>query len=580
MTDFFRSSRSLRRVLILPYACLVFVLATGIGFLSYRAGSRAVENVTDHLLQETIGQIEQAVEHHIAGSKAVLEVAFPRGMPAPADIGSDRDGLRQRFWVATSLYPDPNNFVYYGNQGGQDLGVFRLSPLEAQLRIKLKATEYRRYYNFQGMSGELKPGALESALFDPRVRPWYLAAQATDKDIWTPVYIDFGKRDLVITRARRVLSADGTFAGVVATDVSLKALNDYVLQLKPSQNGLAFVMDQDGSVIAASVGGNLRLSRHGEIQRQYASSDQDAMLRATYAALKNRMAADKALVSSGKTFIFDAPGGQTMHAAYDWIRDDAGLEWIVVVAIPRSDFMGDVINNAALTGLAGALAVALSIVLGLLIVNWVVKDIGHLSDITSKIGQGDLQAHIAIDRRDEIGQLAMSIELMQSSLSTDKLTGLTSRAALIRHVESGIERNRNAGAAAAGFAVLFIDLDHFKPINDQYGHQLGDRTLIEIAGRLQKSIRQGDVAARYGGDEFVIVLWQIKNIENVKKIIANLNQLLSQPLQCFEDLELGRKIQVSASIGVALYPTDGEDAEILIRKADQKMYEEKSLHRI
>jgi len=579
MTDFFRSSRSLRRVLILPYVCLVCVLAIGIGLLSYRAGSRAVENVTDHLLQETIGRIDQAVEQHVGGSKAVLEVAFPSGVSAPSNIDSNRETLLQRFWVATSLYPDPNNFVYYGNRDGQDVGLFRLSPLEGQLRIKLKAAEHRRYYNFQGMSGKLTPGILESSLFEPRVRPWYQAAQATDRDIWTPVYIDFGKRDLVITRARRVLSADGTFAGVVATDVSLKALNDYVLQLKPSQNGLAFVMDRDGELIASSVGGNLRVDRHGEIQRQNAASDPDGMLRATYFALKKHMAADKELVSPQKTFIFDGPDGQAMHAAYDWIKDDAGLEWVAVVAIPHSDFMGDVIDNAALTGLAGALAVTLSILLGLLIVNWVVKDIGYLSDITSKIGQGDLQAHIAINRRDEIGQLAMSIELMQSNLSTDKLTGLTSRAALMGYLESGMERYRLATGSVAGFAVLFIDLDHFKPINDQYGHQLGDRTLIEIASRLKKSIRQGDVAARYGGDEFVIVLWQIKNIEGVNKIVANLNQLLAQPLQCFEDLEAGHKVHVSASIGVVLYPADGEDAETLIRKADQKMYQEKHSRR-
>jgi len=372
-----------------------------------------------------------------------------------------------------------------------------------------------------------------------------------------------------------VLSPDGQFEGVVATDVSLRALNDYAVQLRPSKHGLVFVMEADGSLIASSVKDNLGTGVNGKMQRQNAATDPDAILKATYAALIKHRVAGGTTTSSGTTFTFSGPDGRTMYAAYGWITDSAGLKWIAVVAIPSSDFMGDLIDNAALTGLVGIFAVTISIFLGLFIVNWVVKDIGHLSDVTGKIGKGDLQAHIVMNRRDEIGKLATSIELMQLNLSTDKLTGLTSRAALMHYLTSGIERLRNIAEGRAGFAVLFIDLNRFKPINDQYGHQLGDQTLIEIAGRLRKSIRQGDVAARYGGDEFVIVLWQIKNREGVKSIIGNLHELLSQPLHCLEGLEMGRHIHVGASIGVALYPGDGADAETLIKKADQRMYEEK-----
>jgi len=576
MTYFFRSSPSLRRVLILPYVCLVFVLAAGIGYLSYQAGSRTVGDVTDRVLLEAVARIGQSVKLHIEGSKAVLEVAFPSEIPAAPNIGTYLETIRSRLWVATSLYPDPNNYVYYGNRAGQDVALLRLSPFVAQLRVKLSPPEHRRYYNFEGRSGELKPGIVESAAFEPRERPWYQIAQVAQGDIWTPVYIDFGGRYMVITRARKVLSADGQFEGVVATDVSLKALDSYLVQLKPSQNGLAFVMEADGFLIASSsVGDEIRTGADGNIYRQNAADNRNAMLKATYSEVKKRLDSAQTVASAGSTFSFQGPGGHTVHVAYDWIRDAAGLEWVTVVAIPRNDFMGDVVENAAFTGFAGVLAVIISIFLGLIIVNWVVKDIGHLSDITGKIGQGDLQAHIVIDRCDEIGQLASSIELMQSNLSTDKLTGLSSRAALIHYLESAIAYYKNAANAAMGFAVLFIDLNHFKPINDQYGHQLGDRTLVEVAGRLKQSIRPGDVAARYGGDEFVIVLWQMNNLDSVGILIANLNRLLSEPLHCFEDLADGRNIRIGASIGVALYPGDGEDAEALIKNADQKMYQEK-----
>jgi len=116
---------SLRLVLIVPYVVLVIGLAIAIGMLSYSAGSQAVATVSSHLLLETVGRIAQAVDRHIVGSSAVLETAFPTGVPAPQSIESDFHEIRSRFWVATTLHTDPNNYVYFGNEAGQGLGLFR-----------------------------------------------------------------------------------------------------------------------------------------------------------------------------------------------------------------------------------------------------------------------------------------------------------------------------------------------------------------------------------------------------------------------------------------------------------------------
>ena len=130
-----RPRLSLRQVLTIPYVVLVLALALTIVGLSYFAGSRAVDTVSSHLLMETVGRIGQAVDRHIMGSGAVLEAAFPDGMPANPTIDADVQSLRTRFWIATSLHTDPNNYVYYGNRYGQGFGLFRHSKSEGELRM-------------------------------------------------------------------------------------------------------------------------------------------------------------------------------------------------------------------------------------------------------------------------------------------------------------------------------------------------------------------------------------------------------------------------------------------------------------
>ncbi len=120
------------------------------------------------------------------------------------------------------------------------------------------------------------------------------------------------------------------------------------------------------------------------------------------------------------------------------------------------------------------------------------------------------------------------------------------------------------------FAVAFIDLDGFKPVNDTYGHQAGDELLVEIAKRLKMALRDSDIVARLGGDEFVVLLNDVASPQEMVQSLRRVLAVINEPA----DIE-GNLVQVSASIGVTSYPEDGSDAEILLRHADQAMYKAK-----
>lgn len=568
-----RNPVSLRVVLIVPYVILVIGLALAIGSLSYQAGSRVISTLTGQLLLETVGRITQAVDRHIVGSGAVLESAFPEGMPAPATIESDLENLRTRFWIATSLHMDPNNYVYYGNEAGQAMGLYRHSLDKAELRMKMQASERRSIFHYEGIDGTLNFVRREERVFDPRVRPWYADGKHQDGHTWTSVYIDFGTRELVATRARRVLALDGAFAGVVATDVSLKTLNDFVSKLGVSPNGIAFIIEPNGSLIASSATPNVVLLDNGDYARVSGIDNNHELLGRTVSAIITRIA-ESGVPDTTQTLSIDI-NGDLIHAAFDRVRDDAGLEWITVVAMPHSDFMSGITGNVKRTIILAALAVLLTIIIGLAILSWVAGDLRRIKLAAQKVGRGELDAPVDVHRRDEIGELARSFEDMQKRLRTDELTGLMNREAFTQLLRSRIQAYEN-DRRKGRLAVLFVDLDRFKQVNDKFGHDAGDKALQEVAQKLRASVRADDPVARYAGDEFVILLENVDASDHLAKVEATIERIFSEPLR---SLGSDNELEVGASVGVALYPNDGHDAEALLKCADNNMYSHKFSNR-
>lgn len=150
----------------------------------------------------------------------------------------------------------------------------------------------------------------------------------------------------------------------------------------------------------------------------------------------------------------------------------------------------------------------------------------------------------------------------------DALTGLGNRAKLHEEIEFLIKK---AHRSAAPFAVLFGDLDHFKEVNDTLGHEAGDQLLKVVARRLQKSLRHEDSVCRLGGDEFVILLQDVTKFEAVVSVADKLIKKISKPIKIGS-----QRVQVGMTLGVALHPTDGNDAKTLLRNADSALYEAKA----
>jgi diguanylate cyclase (GGDEF)-like protein len=176
--------------------------------------------------------------------------------------------------------------------------------------------------------------------------------------------------------------------------------------------------------------------------------------------------------------------------------------------------------------------------------------------------------HYAVERHRILTDLAVARQREHYLANHDALTALPNRGAFLDHLRRGLA---HAARYDKQLAVLFLDIDRFKGINDTLGHPVGDQLLKIVAERLARALRRTDSVARLGGDEFLIMIQDVKRDHDPARVAEKLVCALGKP--CALD---GREYRISASVGIAVYPRDGIDAHVLIRNADTAMYQAKA----
>lgn len=182
------------------------------------------------------------------------------------------------------------------------------------------------------------------------------------------------------------------------------------------------------------------------------------------------------------------------------------------------------------------------------------------SDLIDRLSGVAAQATTALQN----GQL---VDHITHQAMHDQLTGLANRAQFTEELRKAISRARRGRELVT---VLFLDLDRFKPVNDEFGHDVGDRLLSAVAERLTSCTRTGDVVARLGGDEFAVLIAGHRTPDEGERLAARMTQAFADPFQIDSHL-----LRLSASVGQAIYPSDADGAESLLRQADMSMFQHK-----
>ncbi|MCX8517417.1 MAG: diguanylate cyclase [Rhodoferax sp.] len=269
------------------------------------------------------------------------------------------------------------------------------------------------------------------------------------------------------------------------------------------------------------------------------------------------------------------------------IRMGGGEERIILgVAVPRDIVLAQFDQlGAVVLQIVAALGVA-CLVLALVVARLVTQPINSISRAVQRFASEHHTELLETRRSDEIGTLARRLVQMQDQITAqmrelershqemellarhDPMTGLPNRRLFQERLDEALAR---AQRNARHFAILFIDVDKFKLINDRFGHEAGDQVLKVIAQRLLQHTRKVDTVARMGGDEFVVLLDSTQSQQNIAAFANKLIDNVHQPIPYGSNL-----LEVGCSIGISQYPDDGSTANQLLSKADTAMYQAKS----
>lgn len=579
---------SLRAALLLPFIVVVVLVAASISLLSYITGLKAVDQLSEQLLLDVANRVTQATTRHLEGSAVALNAVAPtltkRTSPALLSTSSPvaLQSMEQRLWIATHLYQEGLAYVYYGASTGEFVGVRRDAQGQVELRIRETGASVRTVYEVSAPPPAARGRVLRSDDYDPRTRPWYAKAAARGGLAWSPVYVDFTSKALTVTLAKPIYDTAktatagttatpaGTLRGVVATDIPLTALTEFVRGLQVSRTGVAFIVERDGTLIATSTAEPLFVGNSAQNTRLRADQSGNALVRQAYAQLVGNSAPLHAQIGGIDVARYTLDSDVTgevgrVHMSATAQQDAAGLDWTMVVAIPRSDHMQavrrTVIQNVVMAGLAVLLAIAA----GLWIMQRLTGDIRRLSEATRLLARGQSPDRLFAERQDELGVIAKAMEDFKDGLLIDPLTGALTRATFEKRFATYVSAH-----SEVKLAILFVDLDRFKRINDQHGHAVGDAVLAVCAQRIASVLRKDDWLSRFGGDEFVLMLRGVATESALKKQIDRVMAVLDAPIALS-----GSQVFARGSCGGALFGRDGQTLDALVKAADARMYSEK-----
>jgi diguanylate cyclase (GGDEF)-like protein len=555
---------SLRLLLTLPVLLQVSCAVGLVGVISFRNGQKAVDDLVITLQQELVERVDSHLNQFFSLPQQLNQL---NGEAIQANhLSPDRLDLAGRYFCRQAQIFPQLSYIGFNWNDGRGAGSGRWLKNAGLLISEDRDRQSRSYQT----SADCQRSRLKETLnYAPLTDAWYQTSQRLGKTNWGPIDVADGYDNYVAISANKpVYDRKNQLIGVLNIDLLLPNMSDFLQSIRPSPGSLLFIVERNGDLVATSES----LSLYPRVKALQASTP---LLQTMSRQLINGVGGFDRL-NKPITMQLNHNNNHYFLHAMPW-SDSYGLDFVLVSVLPESDFLGAINDNIKQTALLSIVAILCTILMGLITARRLVEPIERVIGAISELASGNWQKDLKGSHIKELGQLTDGFNQMASQMRLsfttleynahhDSLTGLLNQGAFREQLQRSIDRRVSSNQQ---FAVMFLDLDHFKYVNDSFGHLIGDMLLVEVSQRLQDCLRSSDIIARFGGDEFVILLDKIESIEDALQVADRIQKNLKKSF-LLDDKE----VFVSTSVGIVL--GQNADADRLLANADWALYAAKS----
>ncbi|MEO0532302.1 MAG: adenylate/guanylate cyclase domain-containing protein [Cyanobacteria bacterium P01_A01_bin.123] len=410
-------SSSLRLAFTVPVVVQLLVAVGLVGYLSFRNGQQAVQDLASQLRSEVSARIKGELESYFGDPHAINRLNATAFSNGDLDVEQATQGEHLLF-QQMRIYPEIA-FVYCGSaRSGEFFGILR-SPETGELQLSYGNASnafYRDYYSLDVRGDRQHFIYRAEQTYDARLRPWFNAALNAEMPTWTDVYVAFTTRLPNVTASLPVYDRrDRTLLGVCATDVVLpEEFRTFLKELKIGQSGQAFVVDRQGNLISSSTDEPLMAGAADNPQFLKAVDSHNPQVQESAAYLLNRFGSLKQ-IRQNQQLTFDLDGKRKFLEVLPF-NDGFGLDWLIVVVVPESDYMGQILANTRSTILLCSVALVVALGIGIGLAQRVTAPILKLNTAVKDIAEGDWSQRVEVNRTDEVGELANSVNSMATQI--------------------------------------------------------------------------------------------------------------------------------------------------------------------
>jgi signal transduction histidine kinase len=423
------SNAKLRTLLVVPFVLQIVGAVGLVGYLSFRNGQQAVNDLAFKLQRDVSERIDQHLESYLALPKQVNQInqsAIDQGL-------LNLKNLKQSelyFWNQSKIFKDLA-FIGYYLENNSGIGAGFLDPTDPVSTILYHPAGGLTEYNYETDSQGKHTKLLAKTEYNAIEEEWYLATRKAQKPLWRIFTYPDLEGYVSATLNAPIYDRNRKLIGITAIDLKLPTISEFLRELKVSPNGKIFILERNGMLIASSSSGKPYKTVKGQTQRIRVDEVQDPSIQATNQQLQKRFRNLKT-IKTNQQFDFQIDShsfgelAQRQFVQVNPWRDPYGLDWLIVITVPESDFMRQINANTRTTALLCLGALTLATLIGILTARWITRPILNLNQAAKAIANGNFDQTIILNRKDELGELSGSFNSMADQLQTsfDELQSL------------------------------------------------------------------------------------------------------------------------------------------------------------